>query len=85
MTFEEYLAKKKIDALSFQAAQPDRFADWKRLFEQMSEASFTSQKLYLVNPLRRQFPAKEVPPTPSSQEGDGKPKVSRPILKPKTS
>lgn len=82
MTFEEYLVKKKIDAAAFMAAQPDRFADWKVLFEQMSEASFTSQKLYLINPLRRQFPAKEVSPM---AEGDAKPKVARPILKPKTS
>ncbi|MEI9917262.1 MAG: hypothetical protein WDO14_00500 [Bacteroidota bacterium] len=55
MTFEEYLLSKKIDAAAFKAAEPDRYKEWQQLFEQVSEASFTAQKLYLINPTRRKY------------------------------
>jgi hypothetical protein len=55
VTFEEYLISKKIDSLAFKSAEPDRWSEWQKLFEEMSEASFTAQKLYLINPIRRKY------------------------------
>jgi len=59
MTFEEYLIEKKIDSPEFKANEPDRWREWALLFEQVSPASFTSQKLYLINPLRRKYHLRE--------------------------
>jgi hypothetical protein len=59
MNFEEYLISKKIDSVSFSKGDPILFQEWKTLFDQMSPESFTSQKLYLINPLRRKFLLKE--------------------------
>ena len=55
MTFEEYLISKKIDSQAFRAAEPALWNEWNGLFEAMSPASFTAQKLYLINPLRRKY------------------------------
>jgi len=64
MNFEEFLASKKIDSQAFHLAEPDLWAEWNTLFVQMSPASFTSQKLYLINPVRRKYLLKAVePPT----------------------
>ena len=59
MTFEEYLIEKKIDFREFKTHEPGRWQEWSLLFEQVSPASFTSQKLYLINPLRRKYHLKE--------------------------
>jgi hypothetical protein len=78
MTFEEYLISKKIDGVAFQATEPALWNEWNKLFEQMSPSSFTSQKLYLINPIRRKYQLKvEVTETP-------KPIVAaKPVMKPK--
>ena len=88
MTFEAYLIEKKIDSREFKANEPDRWQEWALLFEQVSPASFTSQKLYLINPIRRKYPMKEIPKqqteqTPISHEVQTvRPK---PVFKPKIS
>ena len=56
MNFEEYLRSKKIDSGAFRAAEEELWEGWKKEFELMSESSFTSQKLYLINPVRRKHP-----------------------------
>lgn len=78
MTFEEYLIEKKIDAREFKAREPDRWNEWVLLFDQVSPASFTSQKLYLINPLRRKYPLPQaaVPARPD-------PAPPKPVIKPK--
>jgi hypothetical protein len=53
--FEAYLAKKNIDSQKFKAAEPQRYADFLRIFGQMHEHSFTLQKLYLINQIRRKY------------------------------
>jgi len=76
MTFEEYLIEKKIDSREFKANEPARWQEWAVLFEQISPASFTSQKLYLVNPLRRKYHLREgvgAEPAP----------INKPVQKPK--
>lgn len=55
MTFEDYLSQKKIDVNRFQSAEPERFVEWKRLFEQMHPESFTVQKKFLLNDTRRKY------------------------------
>jgi hypothetical protein len=61
--FELYLKKKKIDALQFQTADSVQYAEFKALFEQVHEDSFTMQKLYLINQLRRKYLLKDSPQT----------------------
>lgn len=61
MTFEEYLISKKIDGESFQKMEPALFASWNHEFAHLHPNSFTSQKLYLINPLRRKYPLKTIP------------------------
>ena len=60
MTFEEYLTSKKIDLEFFQKAEPVLFENWKEEFAQMHPNSFSAQKLYLINPIRRKYPLKIV-------------------------
>ena len=55
MEFEEYLVQKKIDASQFQHFDPERYAEWEREFKQMSPASFTVQKKFLLNDIRRKY------------------------------
>lgn len=61
MTFEEYLISKKIDGDSFQKTEPALCESWKREFAHLHPTSFTSQKLYLINPIRRKYPLRIVP------------------------
>ncbi|ELR69745.1 hypothetical protein C900_04722 [Fulvivirga imtechensis AK7] len=54
--FQDYLYKKKIDSDAFKKAEPVQWQVWKEIFDQVHPDSFTAQKLYLINPLRRQYP-----------------------------
>ena len=55
MEFDQYLEEKKINAHLFQQAEPGRYETWKREFGQMSPASFTVQKKFLLNDTRRKY------------------------------
>ena len=55
MTFSEYLADKKIDEAAFKQQEPARYEEWSRLFVQMHPDSFTAQKKFLINPIRRTY------------------------------
>ncbi|MFT4032895.1 MAG: hypothetical protein QM669_10790 [Siphonobacter sp.] len=55
MSFEEYLTQKKIDVSAFQAAEPSRFAEWQRIFNEIHPESFTAQKKFLINSTRRNY------------------------------
>jgi len=59
MTFDAYLIEKKTDSAEVRAGEPARWQEWALLFEQVSLASFTSQKLYLINPLCREYRLKK--------------------------
>ena len=85
MTFDEYLINKKIDSAAFKAAEPSRWKEWQDLFGQLSEQSFTAQKLYLINPVRRKYQLKESPPTSVQAAPTAPPKPGKPIIKPKIS
>jgi hypothetical protein len=81
MTFEEYLISKKIDSQAFYAAEPIRWNEWKGLFEEMSPSSFTAQKLYLINPLRRKYLLKT--PKMATAPKAPAPAAAKPVMKPK--
>jgi hypothetical protein len=57
-SFENYLETKNIDPQLFANRDPENFADLKSFFDQTGSTSFSQQKLFLVNPLRRLYPLK---------------------------
>lgn len=75
--FEEYLNGKKIDPQQFKAAEPERWQDFEQLFYQVHPNSFTQQKLFLLNPLRRRYPYKP----PETTEEVPKKKAARPVMR----
>lgn len=59
MTFESYLASKKIDAQLFKQGAPQQYEEFQVLFEQIHPKSFTAQKLFLINKIRRTYQLKK--------------------------
>ncbi len=59
MIFETYLEQKNINAEEFLWESPALFTKLKTIFNLMSEESFTVQKKFLINKLRRQFQLKQ--------------------------
>ncbi|GAB4395712.1 MAG: hypothetical protein OHK0053_05830 [Microscillaceae bacterium] len=55
-SFEQYLNEKKISAQDFRVAEPEKYTHFKTLFEAVHPNSFTAQKKFLLNQLRRQYP-----------------------------
>jgi hypothetical protein len=58
VNFEEYLQSKKIDSAAFKNQEGDLWQSWKKEFEEVHPTSFTAQKLYLINPIRRKYQLK---------------------------
>jgi hypothetical protein len=81
MSFEEYLAGKKIDSKMFQEAEPGLWSEWSRLFDVISPESFTAQKLYLINPIRRKYLLKS--PAATAHSKPGAPTAGKPVMKPR--
>lgn len=80
MEWEEYLASKKINATSYRQASPAQYEEFRALFYQMHPDSFTAQKLFLINGIRRAHPI-----GPEEQAKPAEKKAARPVFKPKTS
>lgn len=77
--FKTYCLSKKIDPVLFQKNEPKLYTDLERIFEQMHPNSFTAQKLYLINELRRRYTSTlEVKPVAKSKSEAPKPKVGLP-------
>lgn len=55
MTFEDYLIQKKINAIQFKQADPATYVDWQRVFVDVHPESFTAQKKFLLNDIRRKY------------------------------
>lgn len=85
VTFEEFLRSKKIDSAALKTGEPSLWKEWNFLFEEMNVASFTAQKLYLINPLRRKYLLKETIPTQliTGTPENSKPVAKKPVFKPK--
>jgi hypothetical protein len=81
MDFEEYLKSKKIDSAAFQRAESALWQEWKGLFEKINPVSFTAQKLYLINPIRRKYKLISSP----SETSASAPSKPKPVFKPKIS
>lgn len=79
--FKTWLKQKKINPKAFASAEMERFMELKRLFDQVHPNSFTAQKLFLINKVRRSYPLTEEVEKPVQRKPMAKPK----IVKPKTS
>lgn len=55
MTFEAYLKNKKINEVLFQKNDFELWNKLKEVFEQVHPESFTVQKKFLINDLRRKY------------------------------
>ena len=58
MVFEQYLEEKNIDSEKFLWDTPAYFQELKIIFNQVSPNSFTLQKKFLINKLRRKYQLK---------------------------
>lgn len=77
MDFRSYLINKKIDPAKFKSAEAETYKSFEKLFEQMHADSFTAQKLFLINKIRRKyFLEKEPDQTAISKPKQVKPKVA---------
>jgi len=76
MEFDEYLIGKKIDPVRYRENEPDQYEVFSNLFKEMHPASFTMQKLYLINGIRRTYP---LPPEKWAKEN---PRAAQPAAKP---
>ncbi len=71
MTLEDYLSGKKIDPALFRAAEPARWAEFRVSFEGVHPDSFTAQKKFLLNDLRRRYLLQGTEATPAGKPADG--------------
>lgn len=78
--FKTWLKLKKIDPKSFASAEMERFMELKKLFDQVHPNSFTAQKLFIINEIRRKYPFQEE----VEKSVQRKPMVKPKIVKPKT-
>jgi hypothetical protein len=79
--FEIYLADKKIDSQAFGDAQPEKWQSFKLLFDQVHPASFTVQKKFLLNDLRRLYPAKATEPILPETKAEEPKKAAKPVVR----
>ncbi len=70
MTLEDYLSGKKIDPALFRAAEPARWAEFRTSFEGVHPDSFTAQKKFLLNDLRRRYLLPAPGPKPAGTPAD---------------
>jgi len=55
MTFSDYLQSKNIDEENFASMDPQTFFAWKQMFDHVNPASFTEQKKFKINQIRRKY------------------------------
>lgn len=80
MSFDEYLANKKIDSIAYKAAEPEQWSQFATIFDQLHPKSFTMQKLNLINGIRGKFPQLQE----EVKQEQVKSKTARPNMRPKT-
>jgi len=82
MDFETYLRNKKIDPVVFEKAEPMLWYEFKTVYDLVHPDSFTAQKLFLINGIRRKYPLQQEESeskTGNTMTGD----MSEKIVKPK--
>ena len=55
MRFDEYLISKKIDPGQFSKHDAKQYATWEAEYAQLHPESFTAQKKFLINAVRRRY------------------------------
>lgn len=79
-----------IDSDAFRRAEPGIWDAWKKEFDQMHPASFSVQKLNLINVIRRKYLLSvKVDPKPADSTTHAVPppapaKPGKPVIKPRT-
>ena len=58
MQFEDYLVHKGINPDAFKEKDATLYKDWALLFSVTHPRSFTAQKLFLINQIRRKYTLK---------------------------
>ncbi len=90
--FEQFLANKRIDSTAFKKSEPGLWQELKDLFQQVHPNSFTAQKLFLINGIRRKYILAEeflpevITKEPADVRTEGKPVAQKPktgAVKPK--
>ncbi|MFY0628283.1 MAG: hypothetical protein JXR07_18450 [Reichenbachiella sp.] len=76
--FISYLASKKINAQDFRKAEEKLYKEWEEIFANVNPASFTAQKLFLINPLRRKYLLKEEIAVQAKPKMAARPKFKKP-------
>lgn len=79
MELSEYLRKKKIDPEEFKKSEPERWEEFSAIFPQLHPQSFTFQKKFLLNDLRKKYPCKNEPTVETS--GTKTPQAVKPAIK----
>ncbi len=75
--------------MAFEQAEKDLVREWRYEFEQMHPNSFTAQKLFLINGIRRRFPIKVKVEELNQEAKDANPQAPanparpKPIMRPK--
>ena len=80
MNFEEYLTAKKIDSGVFRQCEPQRWHEYENVFGQVHPDSFTTQKKFVINDLRRLYHLK--PAEPENATVAPEKKTARPMMRP---
>jgi thymidylate synthase len=76
--FEEYLTDKKINANAFRENEAEIWAEWQQLFSEVHPNSFTQQKLFLINAVRRKYPVNSEETNDITRQPKPKPKFKIP-------
>ena len=74
LNFEEYLNSKKIDASAFKQKSPQQYEELRNIFDQVHPNSFTAQKLFLINDIRKSNPLKSEENYSEKPKSQSKPK-----------
>ncbi len=79
MEFSAYLLAKKINEQVFAQNDNSRYQEFKNLFQQVHPDSFTSQKLFIINQIRRKYPL-TITSNEVVEEVKSKAKPAKPII-----
>lgn len=79
MNLRNYLISKKIDPDQLKASESELYKQFNILFSQMHPDSFTAQKLFLINKLRRKYRLEKAPEEPAVKQ----PKKVKPKMIPR--
>ena len=80
--FETYLSEKMIDSQAFRLNEPEKWQSFQELFGKVHPNSFTAQKKFLINDLRRLYHLKPVKPVSTSESEVAQTnKPAKPVIK----